>query len=35
MTPIFKTQGVTVKDGLKPADIDTNQFIDTSIGLSS
>ena len=29
MTPIFKAQGVTVKDGLKPSDIGTNQFIDT------
>ena len=35
VTPIFKAQGVTVKEGLKPADIGTNQFIDTSIGLSS
>jgi len=35
VTPIYKTQGGSVKDGLKAADIQTNQFIDTSIGLSS
>jgi ABC-type nitrate/sulfonate/bicarbonate transport system substrate-binding protein len=34
-TPIFKAQGVDLKDGLKPSDITTNQFIDTSIGLRS
>jgi hypothetical protein len=32
--PIFKAQGGTIKDGLKPSDIGTNQFIDPSIGLS-
>ena len=35
VTPIFKPQGVDVKDVLKPSDIATNQFIDTSIGLAS
>jgi hypothetical protein len=35
VTPIFKSQGVSVKDGLKPSDLATNQFIDMSIGLSS
>jgi hypothetical protein len=32
-TPIFKAQGTALKDGLKPSDITTNQFIDMSIGL--
>jgi hypothetical protein len=35
VAPIFKAQGTTMKDGLKASDIQTNQFIDTSIGLSS
>jgi hypothetical protein len=35
VTPIFVKQGVTVKQGLKPSDVQTNQFIDPSIGLSS
>jgi hypothetical protein len=34
VNPIFKSQGVTIKDNLKPSDIGTNQFIDPSIGLS-
>jgi hypothetical protein len=34
VTPIYKAQGGAVKDGLKPSDIQTNQFIDTSIGLT-
>jgi hypothetical protein len=34
VTPIYKAQGGTVKSGLKPSDIQTNQFVDTSIGLS-
>jgi hypothetical protein len=33
VTPIYKTQGGSVKDGLKASDIQTNQFVDTSIGL--
>ena len=33
VTPIYKAQGGSVKDGLKPSDLQTNQFIDTSIGL--
>jgi hypothetical protein len=32
-TPIFKAQGTALKDGLKPSDLTTNQFIDMSIGL--
>ncbi len=32
--PIFKAEGIDLKDGLKPSDITTNQFIDTSIGLN-
>jgi hypothetical protein len=32
-TPIFAGQGTPVKDGLKAADLVTNQFIDQSIGL--
>ncbi|HEY1279979.1 MAG TPA: hypothetical protein VGF22_09935 [Acidimicrobiales bacterium] len=35
VAPIFKAQGTTMKDGLKASDIQTNQFIDQSIGLSS
>lgn len=32
-TPIFAGQGTPVKDGLKAADLVTNQFIDQSVGL--
>jgi hypothetical protein len=32
-TPIFAGQGTPVKDGLKAADLVTNQFIDQWIGL--
>ena len=31
--PVYKAQGLPPKDGLKPEDIVTNQFIDASIGL--
>ena len=31
--PIYKAQGATPKDGVKPSDIVTNQFIDPSIKL--
>ncbi len=34
VTPILKSQGVNVNEVLKPSDIVTNQFIDTSIGFS-
>ncbi len=34
VNPIYKAQGTTIKDGLKPSDIETNQFIDPGIGLS-
>ncbi len=33
--PIFKKQNVTVKDGVTPADLYTNEFIDQSISLGS
>jgi hypothetical protein len=32
--PILKAKGGTIKEDLKPSDIATNDFIDTSIGLS-
>lgn len=32
-TPVYKSTGADVKDGLKPADIVTNEFIDPSIKL--
>jgi hypothetical protein len=35
LTPIFAAQHKPVKDGLKPADLYTNEFINPSIGLSS
>ena len=34
VTPIFAGQRTPVKDGLKPADMVTNEFIDTSVGIS-
>jgi hypothetical protein len=34
-TPIFTAQRKPIKNGLRPADIATNQFIDPSIGLPS
>jgi hypothetical protein len=34
-TPIFTKQGTPPADGLKPAAVSTNRFIDTSIGLPS
>jgi hypothetical protein len=34
-TPIFTAQRKAVKDGLKPQDIATNEFIDPTIGLSA
>ena len=33
VVPALKTQGKATKDGLKPADLTTNEFVDTSIGL--
>ncbi|MFC5754767.1 hypothetical protein [Actinomadura rugatobispora] len=33
VTPILKARGDTFKDGLKPEDIVTNEFVDKSIGL--
>ena len=33
VVPALKTQGKATKDGLKPADLITNEFVDTSIGL--
>jgi hypothetical protein len=33
VTPIFAAQKKAVKQGLKPEDIATNEFIDTNIGL--
>lgn len=33
VSPIYKKQNIKLKEGLKPADIMTNEFIDTSIGL--
>jgi hypothetical protein len=33
LTPIYKSEGTTVKPGLTPGDIATNQFIDSSIHL--
>ena len=35
LTPIFAAQHKPVKDGLKPSDLYTNEFINPSIGLSS
>ena len=35
LTPIFAAQHKPVKDGLKPADLYTNEFINPSVGLSS
>jgi hypothetical protein len=32
-TPIYTATGAKVKEGLTPADIVTNEFIDTSIAL--
>jgi hypothetical protein len=34
-TPIFTAQRQPPKDGLKPEDIATNEFVDMSIGLPS
>ena len=33
VTPIFTAQRQPPKDGLKPEDIATNEFVDTSIGV--
>jgi hypothetical protein len=35
LTPIFASKKVQVKPGLKPADLHTNEFIDTKIGLKT
>ncbi len=34
VTPILKTRGKPIRDGLHPADIATDEFIDPSIGLA-
>jgi hypothetical protein len=33
--PVYATQGITVADDLAPGDLVTNEFIDTSIGMSN
>ena len=33
VSPIYKKQNIKVKDGLTPADLFTNEFIKTGIGL--
>jgi hypothetical protein len=33
VTPIFTAQRQPPKEGLKPEDIATNEFVDTSIGV--
>ena len=32
--PIYEAGGTSIPEGLAPADLVTNEFIDTSIGLS-
>jgi hypothetical protein len=33
LSPVFEKQGIKVKSGLKPSDLVTNQFLNSSIGL--
>jgi hypothetical protein len=35
VTPVYAEQGITPADGLAPADLVTNEFIDTSIGMTN